>query len=138
MLYRKRKRARYGWCRIVRRKLTHLARTWGGLSLIILLLVSCSTSTNVDYPLIFQKPTVSSFPGQIFPITSDDQFERTDRLVGSWQIATIHVSSRDPVQVGCFPHPRLLPDNDDTTLVQVLTIRQDRSPPLLTSEPFVL
>jgi len=127
MLYRKRTSIMRGWWWIVRGSLTHLAHTLGILNLIVLLLVLCFTMGNQDYPVAFQKSTVSSFPVQPFSPITDDQLERTDGLSGPWQVTQISASLGNPILIVCYPCAWLF--SDDTSLTQIFTTRQDRSPP---------
>ncbi len=114
------------------------ARIMGVLGLIGLLFVSGSALTNIHSPVPSWQPMVSSLPIHIAPVSTDDQLGRTERLLRSWQLASLHILPVQPILGRRYPDDRVAPDNDDTTLMQVLTTRQDRSPPTLTSTPFVL
>jgi len=134
MVYRKRKNAIQwgGWTD--RRRHPRLARLPGVLGLISLLFVSGPALMDVPPPSPSQQPTVSSLPVHIAPVSTDDQVDQPKGLRGAWQLASLHILPVQPILGSCYPDERGAPDNDDTTLRQVLTTRQDRSPPSLTSE----
>ena len=129
MFFRKQTGTRCGWQWGVRRRLPHLVHTLGVFSLSVLLLVSYPLTGNGDDVHLFGKPTVSVLPIQTFSPATNDQLERTDGVLGSRQMIQASVSSVMPRRIVCDADARLAPA-DDAILTQILTTRQDRSPPV--------
>src|SRR5262249_40474771 len=125
------------WGRIVRRRLTHLVHTLGIFSVVILLLLSCSTTGDEGCPLTLQKPSVSALPVQAFLSTTDDQGERTGGHLGPSQMVRTNIPSIKFIRVVCSPYAWLYTDNG-TLLTQILTTWQDRSPPFSMSVSIIL
>ena len=129
MFFRKQTGIRCGWQWGVRRRLPHLVYTLGAFSLSILLLVSYPLIGNGDGVHLFGRPTASVLPIQTFSPATNDQLERTDGVLGSRQMIQASVSSVMPRRIVCDADARLAPA-DDAILTQILTTRQDRSPPV--------
>ena len=129
MFFRKQTGIWCGWQWVVRRRLPSLVHTLGVFSLSILLLVSYPLTGNGDDVHLFGKPTVSVLPIQTFSPATNDQLERTDGVLGSRQMIQASVSSVMPRRIVCDADARLAPA-DDAILTQILTTRQDRSPPV--------
>ena len=129
MFFRKQTGTRCGWQWGVRRRLPHLVHTLGVFSLSILLLVSYPLIGNGDVVHLFGKPTVLVLPIQTFSPATNDQLERTNGILGSRQMIQASVSSVMPRRIVCDADARLAPA-DDAILTQILTTRQDRSPPV--------
>jgi hypothetical protein len=129
MFFRKQTGIRCGWQWVVRRRLPYLVRTLRVFSLGILLLVSYPLTGNGGDARLFGKPTVSVLSIQTFSPAANDQLERTNGILGSRQMIQTSVSSSVmPRRIVCDADTWVAPV-DDAILTQILTTRQDRSPP---------
>jgi hypothetical protein len=129
MFFRKQTGIRCGWQWVVRRRLSSLVHTLGVFSLSILLLDSYPLTGNGGNVHLFGKPTVSVLPIQTFSPATNDQLEQTDGVLGSRQMIQTIVSSVMPRRIVCDADSWVVPA-DDAILTQILTTRQDRSPPV--------
>ena len=129
MFFRKQTGIRCGWQWVVRRWFPSPVHALGVFSLSILLLVSYPLTGNGDDVHLFGKPTASVLPIQTFSPATNDQLERTDGVLGSRQMIQASVSSVMPRRIVCDADARVAP-TDDAILTQILTTRQDRSPPV--------
>ena len=129
MFFRKQTGTRCGWQWGVRRRLPHLVHTLGVFSLSVLLLVSYPLTGNGDDVHLFGKPTVSVLPIQTFSPATNDQLERTDGVLGSRQMIQASASLVMPRRIVCDADSWVAPAYD-AILTQILTTRQDRSPPV--------